>query len=178
MFACLFHPNQHSGQWLVYKCARKPPPSRTRPSLPEIVEMSSTTVDITWVCESGFLQGARKWTKTSELIVFCHRAPFKCSSPTFPIGMKVRWLTESPNWMRKRCVKCSFPVDLPSHKPHLLRLVPCLLCFAFLLCFYSSFFMAVVCESYRVGGLWLTSFTQVNDGFYYHNGLWKTTWAE
>lgn len=67
--------------------------------------MSSTTVNITSVCESGFLRGARKWMKTSEPIVFCHRTPFKCSSPTSPIAMKVRRLTESPDWMPERCVQ-------------------------------------------------------------------------
>lgn len=52
-----------------------------------------------------FPWGTRKWMKTSEPIVFCHRTPFKCSSPTFPIGMKVRRLTESPDGMPEGCVQ-------------------------------------------------------------------------
>lgn len=47
----------------------------------------------------------------------------------------------------------SVSVDLPSHTPHLLRLEPCLLCFAFLLFCIPPFFTAVVCQSYRAGGL-------------------------
>lgn len=74
--------------------------------LPEIVEMSSTNVNITLVCESGFLQGARKWMKTSEPIVFCHRTPFKCSSSTFPIVMKVLRLIEGLDWMSEWCRQC------------------------------------------------------------------------
>lgn len=90
-----------------YKCTPKPPPSPCMLSpLPEIVEMSSTNVNITLVCESGFLQGASKWMKTSEPIVFCHRTPFKCSSSTFPIVMKVLRLREGPDWMSERCRQC------------------------------------------------------------------------
>lgn len=74
-------------------------------SLPVIGEMSSTNVNITWVCESGFLQGARKWMKTSEPIMFCYSPPLSA----------VLYLSESdeagevdsrPDWMSERCRKC------------------------------------------------------------------------
>lgn len=109
--------------------------------------MSSPTVNITWVCESGFLRGGRKWMKTSELIVFCHRTLFKCSSPTFPIGMKVQRLTESPNWMPKHCVKCvSRSICLrANHIYSSLSHVCCVL--HFFLIFIPPFLMAVVCQS-------------------------------
>lgn len=86
------------------------------------------------LCESGFLQGVRKWMKTSELIVFCHRTPFKCSSPTFAIGMKVWRLTERPNWMPNRGREASVPVEFINA-----RAMCCDLCFAFLL-FFLFFF--------------------------------------
>lgn len=56
-------------------------------SLPVIGEMSSSNVNSTCVCESGFRRGARQWTKTSEPIMFCYSTPFKCSSLPFCI----RW---------------------------------------------------------------------------------------
>lgn len=78
---------QHSRhQWSFIDASHRP---FTLSSLPVIGEMSSTDVNITWVCESGFLQGARKWMKTSEPIMFCYSTPFKCSSLPFRIRRRL-----------------------------------------------------------------------------------------
>lgn len=58
-------------------------------SLPVIGKMSSTNINITWVCESAFLQGARKWMKTWEPIMFCYSSPFTCSSLAFCIRRRL-----------------------------------------------------------------------------------------
>lgn len=74
-------------------------------SLPVIGEMSSTNVNISWLCESGFLQGARKWMKTSEPIMFCYSPPFKCSSLNFlnqteagEVDSRLDWMSEWSSW--------------------------------------------------------------------------------
>ena len=68
-------------------------------SLPLIGEMSSTNVNITWVRESGFLQGARKWMKTSEPIMFCYSTPFKWSF--LPL-----WIRQRLGRLIERCRLC------------------------------------------------------------------------
>lgn len=133
--------------------------------------MSNPTVNITWVCASGFLRGGRKWMKTWELIVFCHRTPLKCSSPTFPIGMKVQRLTESPNWMPKRCVKC-VSRSICLHTNHIysgLIHVCCVLhffCFLFLL-FWRLLFVGVTrladCDS-LLSHKWMMAFIIIMPG--------------
>lgn len=72
------------------------PPPLAFHALIVIGEMSSSNVNITLVCESGFLQGARKWIKTSEPIVFCHTTPFKCSSLPFWIWWRLLRLMAGP----------------------------------------------------------------------------------
>lgn len=84
-------------------------------SLPVIGEMSSTNVNITCVCESGLLQGARKWMKTSEPIMFCYSTPFKCSSLPFCIRQRLVRLIAGPTGSQSGAGCALVAVKL--HKP-------------------------------------------------------------
>lgn len=66
--------------------------------------------------------------------------------------MKVPRLTESPDWMPERRVQRVFPVHPPVAQTTFIQagVMPAAIC---VLHFFRFFFVAVVCQSYRVGGL-------------------------